>query len=1213
MDIEMIMGPFFRVQQSRDSIQDLVEEVLGMKRRTQLSLNFCVLGFLFLQFAAMKAFAVDTGPLDVGTRLLVLQQPIVQASDYDKTSVFAYGVDEELDFVGFPQMVKEKIGTWISGQTCAPGGCLKSDEEGNLVDDRFLFSAGTCSAGLRLLRVDSEGQYEVDAHDELPNSQGTPRTDGSNFIDVAASDWNGDGYPDFALLYLSKHGDDHAFYLTLVDGKPDDQGRFTCHYEDSWRWTLQSKHDGGITQGRIAAGDVDGDGVDELVLHLGNKKIDGDNYRNMLGVYDVSTGLSLGSGFTRDAGESREDWDALDVTVGDFRGNGKIEIATINSNKCDVWAKIWEVSGSSIEKTADLGDVGTLPENKDVPGYLRCVAGDLDGDGRDEFVWAGGDRHTDNGKIAVVVHTNSNEDGDLSFFKSAVQYPLISNAGHPIFDLALGYFSEGYIPSDTGYPNQMQIALAARYSDDAVDLRVMSWDGQTFSMGDATTFSVDFEDHNDYPALAAGDVLQETLALGDPEHSKVIQQLTPVVVMQAPPRHWDRIGSQDVDAFSAFSGYKTTFSLQSSSTETTQTSSQSAVSASVKAGGSAGYQFFSLVDTKLEAAYSWSSKSVEEDLSKYTQTSTMKLTAEAATDDWVYYTFQDLDIWRYPILGQAGQEVAEGVSTDQLYYQVVYPGNYTTMTSDGRDKEWYAPIHENQNLLSYPSDVEYIESYPEAGSDSILYGGPDNLICTTVGSEVSGTRSNTFTSASFEQEKDSHSVTNGFDGSLSVSGKIFGVKSGVSVSGKYDSAFTETSTNSVNLSNALGFTVAVPEGSSYLFKDGRTAGSARFNLYETAFLTGGKKSLVSAYAVDLLGSNSGSLWTDPVTSPYWRMSDPALSLPQKWELKTTTNEYGVKKTQWVLCESESTRKKLRGGFAYEADENWDYDASAPEMILAMDDPGKVVLRCRVYNYSFENCASVKVKFSYSYADPQGSGLPTDGEKVEIATVTLDEIPGWTGSGPRNWVWAEAQWETACLAREGGYWIHVEIDPEDRIAEIHDNGDEVDNNGGWFEIGLLTKATLNDLAADYMDGSIHTSVVMGESEEDLENVSLVMDDINAGEGEMTLVRAEVANRGEKPLALVHVRFYEYAGSEWRLFDEEIIPVLMAGESRSLEVPFTSSSAVSDVKVVIDPRLGEADFENNSITIVRSSGGDGCAIAPFPVALVLIPFLLVLKRQ
>lgn len=1189
-----------------------------MKRWSKISRFLCVLGIIAIQLVATSAFAVDTGPLDVGTRLLVVQQPVVQVSDWNKISVYAYGVDEELDFVGNPNLVRQKIGTdseFIGGHACAAGGCLKQDEEGNLVDDRFLFSVGTCDQGLRFVRVDAENQPVVDTHGELHNPVAVSRTDGSTFVDVAISDWNDDGYPDFAVLYLGKNGDDYAFYLTLVDGKPDEQGRFTCHSEDSWHWTLQSKHDGGITQGRIVAGDVDGDGVDELVLHLGNKKIDGDNYQNMLGVYEVSNSLALGDGFTRSAGESREDWDALDVTVGNFRGNGKIEIATINSDKCDVYANVWEVSGNSINKTADLGDVGTLPENKDYPGYLRCVAGDLNGDGRDDLVWAGGDRHTDSGKIAVVVHTNLDEEGGLSFYKCSAQYPLEANAGRPIFDLALGYFSEGYIPSDTGYPNQMQIALAVRVNDDVVNRRIMSWDGQEFVTGAVGSVTgVDFTSGNDYLTLAAADMLQQTLSLGEPEHSKVLSQLTPVVVMQAPPRHWDRIGSQDVDVFSAFSGYKTSFSLQSSSSETTETSSQSSVSSTIKGSGSAGYKFFSLVDTKLNAAYTYSQKDVEDDLSKYTQTSTMKLTAEAATDDWVYYTFQDLDIWRYPILGQAGQEVAEDVTTDQLYYQVVYPGNYTTMTSDGRDKEWYAPVHENQNILSYPSDVEYIESYPEPGSDCILYGGSDNLIGTTVGAEVSGTRSNSFTSASFEQEKDSHSVTNGFDGSLSVSGKLFGVTTGGSVSGKYDDAFTETSTNSVNLSNTVGFTVAVPEGSSYFFKDGRTAGSARFGLYETAFLTGGKKSLVSAYAVDLLGSNSGSLWKDPVSSPYWQMSDPALNLPQKWELQTVAGTY-ANKTQWVLCESESTRGKLRGGSAYEADENWNYDASAPELLLVMDEPGKVVLRCRVYNYSFLDCGPVDVKFSYAYAGLLCSGLPTEGDKVEIDTVTLnDGVPAWTGSGPKNWVWAEVQWDTADLEQEGGYWIHVEVDPDDTIAEIHDNGDEVGNNEGWYEIGLLTEATMESLANNYMDGSIQSTGVIAEPVNDLENVSLVMDNVDAGEGETTLIRAEVANRGEGPLAFVHVGFYEYDGGEWHLFNEEIIPVLLAGETRTLEVPFTPASGNSNVKVVIAPRFGEGDFGNNSTTITRSSGSGGCSISSFPAFLgVLLPLLLVLKRK
>lgn len=1206
----------------------------------------CALAMVSLSLLLVTpAFSVDKGPLDAGTRLLVQEQPIIQMTDAGFLRIAVNEVDEDLAMVsgyGFDRIIESSV----TGQAAVMGGRITTEEDGTVKDDRFLFSAQAhhsdsynLADGDRLAfqRVDGQSgndsptDYPVDIHAELPRPfVATNVTSGTVFMDVAASDWNGDGYPDFAVLYPERYygttTNTFTYILVIVDGKPDENGHFTCYHGSWWNWKLQDHDSGGLAQGRIAAGDVDDDGRAEIVLHLGNQRRDGHNDRNSLLVYDVTQDLQLSGGITATAGESRENWDALDVAVGDFRGTGYDQIATLGSDKCKIWARIWEVKGGSLRKSADLGNVGKLPENKHANGYLRCVAGDLDGNGRDELVWAAEDPDFVGGGVYLRVYNNLDTSGGLNFSRFLFPHPMQSDPGHPVFDLGLGYFSEGAIPSDTTYPDKRQIALAARRGGE-VHSRLFLWDESGFIReGEMKIVPAEWKDsyrYSDgyanasygryqYPVVAAGDMTKETLALGDPLHYEVAQQLSPVVVMQGTPRHWDRIGSQDYDAFSAFSGYKTSFSLQNTSTETTETSSQSSISMTRKLP-LGGFALFGVVGTKLLTPFTHSEKKVEENLSRYTQTSTMKLTADAATDDWLYYTFQDLEIWRYPILGQAGEVVSDDVTTENLYYQVVYPTHFTTKMSGGRDKEWYAPVHENLNLLSYPNDVEYIADYPAPGSDRILFGGPEGRLAVTVGAEVSGTRSNTFTSATFGQEKDSHQITNGVDNAQSVLGKLFGKVVGEKIagapSGKRDSAFTETSTNSVNLSNALGFTTAVPEGSGYVFKDGRTAGSVMFDLYETAFLTQGKRTLVAGYAVDLLGRGGGSLWTDVRTSPYQQLADPALNLPQKWELQTVTNSYGVKKTQWTLCESETTRKKLRGGFAVQPDSEGSYDDSVPQLILVADNPGEIRLQCRVHNYSFVGSGPVDIRFSYIRSE---SGLPTEGDSVEIGTITLDGIPAWTRTGMPNWKMAEVDWDTSGLDQEGCYWIHVEVDPDDRIIEIHDTDDEAGNNEGWYQVGLVKEETLDRLAEKYLDGNVRTASVIGEPEADLEDEDLSMDNFDAGEGDTTLLRGKVVNCGDEPMALVHVDFFERVDGEWKLFDEEIIPVLMPGRTCTLEVPFKPSSSMSDVRVVIDPHLGEADFENNSIEITRDFGEGGCSVAPFPAMVLVLPLLLLLKR-
>ncbi len=95
---------------------------------------------------------------------------------------------------------------------------------------------------------------------------------------------------------------------------------------------------------------------------------------------------------------------------------------------------------------------------------------------------------------------------------------------------------------------------------------------------------------------------------------------------------------------------------------------------------------------------------------KSAQNYSLTIKASTGDDDLVGGAYQTISIWRYPILGQLLMRRDGTVVTDASgrslhpYYELQIPGPVEKLSPPvaGRGLDWYQPLHENGNALSYP-------------------------------------------------------------------------------------------------------------------------------------------------------------------------------------------------------------------------------------------------------------------------------------------------------------------------------------------------------------------------------------------------------------------------------------------------------------------------------------------------------------------------------
>jgi hypothetical protein len=817
------------------------------------------------------------------------------------------------------------------------------------------------------------------------NAQSLP-ADGR--IRLATGDFDGDGQAEFALAFQQEDGFIRVEIYDTDDTLTPVRRAVISNERVSTAASELARFD-------LAAGDINGNGKDELVLAGLNTTNNGDPL--FVRIYEVgansATLTARGRQTISSTPTESEPYTDIAVTLGDFdRANDNLrqEIAVGVFHRLNANAHNQSNPNTFLyllRSDANLGNPTTDPTkrlavNRGNVGEAVAIdlaAGDMTGDGKDEIAFA-------QGRSVYIYETSAALD-------------LIERG-------TVGY-DTGPISSEDGYFQQQFIAIADIDSDLKAELvvagasfRVGTGSGdparQNFTVrgytaalnpgGQITGLNTVFDytgdertgGNFDNPprrrfALALGDFNGTGFRIGTPRYYNATEVVQPLVVLNAPPNHFD-IFAADGSSFAGppypdnarrdinncylascefFASYART------QTDVSGFSARITRDWSVSAGVSVNIK--GIFDAGLKATYG-------EKFERFSDTSTSFTITQRVTafaEDQVYATVVDYDVWEYDIF-------ANNATTPTGTLLVVSPRR---VKNEWFSTKSYSAInletqHEVGNILSYPEDVP---SNGELDADFVIKSDVFNL--SDANGEFSIRRTD-FTSSGASTTR-----SFGLEANASVGFKGLGL----SLSGTYNTSDLSTHTASVQETIQI----------------------------DTKFVG--------------LNQSIGTVNYRVEPYAYWAKSGP---LVVDYAVRPVTAPIGQPQTWWDV------HYKQRPDPAFKL--LWRYD---PEKGRTLTDPRQrllnweiginprradvgdtVKLSVPVYNYSLVPVTSVKVAF---YRGNPAAGGTLIGETV-IASIEA--------RGRRV---AEVDWTIP--ANTGRVTpIYAVIDPDNTLTEIHKN-------------------------------------------------------------------------------------------------------------------------------------------------------------------------------
>ncbi|MEJ5262751.1 MAG: FG-GAP-like repeat-containing protein [Ignavibacterium sp.] len=479
-------------------------------------------------------------------------------------------------------------------------------------------------------------------------------------------------------------------------------------------------------------------------------------------------------------------------------------------------------------------------------------------------------------------------------------------------------------------------------------------------------------------ALALGDFNGDRVRLGAPNRYQVTNILQPMVILNAPPIHFDIFNGVIYDISSCYNGNNCDFysRYEKVSNQSVEVQSEVHKDWGVSASLSGGANFLGLgVKTSMTANYGEKFQRT----SNSSQTVTVGIQVTASEDDYIYATVADYDVWEYPVFTDSG-----------------YQGNLLVMFPLLKENRWfpakswsgsaYKPNHEVSNILSYYAYTDSLEQNEEMAvrikgslNESFVLNGNSNIDWYQ-----------TFTE--FQQNQSLASRRVGLEVGASVSG--WGIE--VGVSGNYSQE--EISTHTTSVSEQISLKVHLD--------------NINMNLGEVSYLVtpysywAKNGALVIDYAVRPELSAPGG------TQTWWQVnyqskSDPAFILPWRYDPEK--------------------------GFTLQ-DPNKRFQTKEITFQPADVHPGDTVLvKARVHNYSLiPTPSAVNVKFYIGDPDSGGT-LITDLNGQSVFTTT-GIIPA-RGKQEVQMQWAIPS-NIPLFSR-----IYAVIDPDNQIDEIHTNNNK----------------------------------------------------------------------------------------------------------------------------------------------------------------------------
>jgi len=668
----------------------------------------------------------------------------------------------------------------------------------------------------------------------------------------------------------------------------------------------------------------------------------------------------------------------LAVTAGRFDLDGNDDIAL-------AWGRIDSCDGRGCDDTFiyplqigdDLETISFNPGNRALTNLsanevspLNLKSGDLNGDGLDEVVLGGSfgaEVFAADSTFTLISRNRTGNHSDEPGY--AVDFLRVADidgqAGDEVVIIDHFFSNE---PGGEQWFTLTVYGFSPELNRDSVLARRSNF--ESISRGSGSRYKRHY-------ALAAGDFNGDNFWIGEGKKYVKTDVIQPLVILNAPPTHFDIIDGEVYDINSCYNanlancGHKATYFKADTETKmvNTQVYSNWGVSAGLKLGASA---YGIGVEAHMKATYG----------EKFSKTQSMAKTVRissqisASGDDLIYATVCDYEVWEYPVYAE--NNALNG------YIVALVP----TLTenrwfpSKERSATGYIPRHEVGNILSYtPYNDLNNPDQAEILRGSYLNGSTDLNESTDATFEVN--LNNTFS------EEESRTTEIG----LEVGGKIGGY--GIEVEGTASYGMGSVSTHTTTVDEEIDIKV-------HFGPIDRGLGETNFNVTPYVYWATNGALVVDYAARAILPSQGGTAtWWSSV---YGTEQDPALILP--WRLDP---EKGL-----ALQDQERRRQ-------------------TKSISLSPSEPSTgdtVTIKALVNNFSLIETEG-PVPVSFYLGDPGNGGFLITGLNGESVVTTPGKIPA---QGALN---ASLQWKVPG-GLQAFPRIYAVIDPADDMHEIHED-------------------------------------------------------------------------------------------------------------------------------------------------------------------------------
>jgi hypothetical protein len=199
-------------------------------------------------------------------------------------------------------------------------------------------------------------------------------------------------------------------------------------------------------------------------------------------------------------------------------------------------------------------------------------------------------------------------------------------------------------------------------------------------------------------AIATGDFGGDMLRVGAPQHYVRTNVVEPIVILNAPPVHFDLFDTTKYDVCSCYNGNVCDFDAMYEKVSTTSVEVEINVHKdwSITAGAGASGSLGAVSTVNYSGFITWKWGRGFSNDSTASQTISIGVAVKAEEDDQIYATVSDYDVWEYPLyLG----------TTDTIGGAIVVTAPIRVESRWFPSKSWsaasYVPDHEVGQILSY--------------------------------------------------------------------------------------------------------------------------------------------------------------------------------------------------------------------------------------------------------------------------------------------------------------------------------------------------------------------------------------------------------------------------------------------------------------------------------------------------------------------------------